>query len=167
MIRVIFTFLIGFCLVGFVVHKYYVTIVELNHNTSTKKIEISIKFIGHDLEYVLSKEGSTNLFLGTQKEVYNADSILDSYINSHFSVLVNESKQKLSFFGKEIKPNDDIYCYLESSPIQKITSIELQSDLLNEYFNDHVTIVYMKIGEERFNFRLNKEKQQEKHLIKN
>lgn len=163
--KVVGTFFLGLVLFGFIPHQYYVSIIEMKHNTSNKKIEISIKFIGHDLEYALEKEGFANLNLGTMKEKHNADSLLHNYISSHFSILINNTVQPLSFFGKEVKANDDIFCYLESVPTQKITSIEVQSDLLTEYFEEHVSIVYLTIEEQRFNFRLNKNKTKEKHSI--
>jgi len=40
---------------SFVPHNYYVTITEIAYNSSNKKMEISLKFIGHDLEYALEK----------------------------------------------------------------------------------------------------------------
>lgn len=158
-------FLLTITLFGFTAHKYYVTIAEANHSNASEKLEISLKFIGHDLESVLEKEGITNLYLGTPKEVKNADELLLNYISTHFTVLINDNKQQLSFFGKEVKPNDDIFCYLETKPIQEIKSIEVQSDLFVEYFKEHVTIVYLTIGEQRFNFRLNSEKTNEKHFL--
>ncbi|PKP47918.1 MAG: hypothetical protein CVT95_05030 [Bacteroidetes bacterium HGW-Bacteroidetes-12] len=165
MIRKFSLLFLPFLALSFIVHNYYVTIIELNYNDENKKIEIALKFIGHDLEYALQKEGVPNLYLGTEKENSNADSLLYAYINNHFSILINDKEQPLSFFGKEVKSNDNIYCYLESTTVQQISSIEVKSDLLIEYFQEHVTIVYITIGEQRFNFRLNKEKIKENHKL--
>ena len=54
-------------------HKYYVSITEAEYNVESKTFEISIKFIGHDLEATLTNAGVPELFLGTDKEHEKAD----------------------------------------------------------------------------------------------
>ena len=49
-------------------HKYYVSITEAEYNAESKTFEISVKFIGHDLERAISNVGAPELYLGTEKE---------------------------------------------------------------------------------------------------
>lgn len=65
-----------------------------------------------------------------------------------------------------MRDDDDIIVYFTSSPIDSISSVEVKSTILNNYFEEHVNIIYLTIGEQRFNFRLNDYKKSEKHQIK-
>lgn len=154
-------------LTSFIPHKYYVTIAEINYNSQQRYFETSIKFIGHDLEYVMEKEGHPELFLGTDKEHPKADSLLFHYIQQHFYITVNQKVVPIKYFGKEVKNDDDIIIYFTSEEITTISDVAITTTLFNQYFEEHVNIIYLTVGEERFNFRLNEYKTTEKHTIKN
>lgn len=150
---------------SFVPHNYYVTITEIAYNSSNKKMEISLKFIGHDLEYALEKEGFPNMFLGTEKELEKANDFIYQYINQHFEIKTDENMLLYKLIGKEVNNDDFIYCYIETEKVENFSSIEIKNTLLNNYFKEHINIVYLTVGEQRFNFRLNSEKTKEKHTI--
>jgi len=152
---------------SFVPHNYYVTITEIAYNSSNKKMEISLKFIGHDLEYALEKEGFPNMFLGTEKELEKANDFIYQYINQHFEIKTDENMLLYKLIGKEVNNDDFIYCYIETESIDNFSTVEIKNTLLNNYFKEHINIVYLTAGEQRFNFRLNNEKTKEKHTIIN
>ncbi|NCP45810.1 MAG: hypothetical protein GW818_05140 [Flavobacteriales bacterium] len=152
---------------SFVPHNYYVTITEIAYNSSNKKMEISLKFIGHDLEYALEKEGFPNMFLGTEKELEKANDFIYQYINQHFEIKTDENMLLYKLIGKEVNNDDFIYCYIETESIDNFSTVEIKNTLLNNYFKEHINIVYLTVGEQRFNFRLNNEKTKEKHTIIN
>lgn len=153
-------------LVSFVPHKYYVSITEINYNKQEQLFEASIKFIGHDLEFALEKEGYPELHLGTPKESKEANKIIFNFIKKYIEIIVNDKAVDIHYFGKEVREDDDILVYFTSSPIDSISSVEVNSTILNNYFEEHVNIVYLTVGEQRFNFRLNDYKKSEKHQIK-
>ncbi len=152
---------------SFVPHNYYVTITEIAYNSSNKKMEISLKFIGHDLEYALEKEGFPNMFLGTEKELEKANDFIYQYINQHFEIKTDENNLLYKLIGKEVNNDDFIYCYIETESIDNFSTVEIKNTLLNNYFKEHINIVYLTVGEQRFNFRLNNEKTKETHTIIN
>jgi len=152
---------------SFVPHNYYVTITEIAYNSSNKKMEISLKFIGHDLEYALEKEGFPNMFLGTEKELEKANDFIYQYINQHFEIKTDENMLLYKLIGKEVNNDDFIYCYIETESIDNFSTVEIKNTLLNNYFKEHINIVYLTVGEQRFNFRLNNEKTKETHTIIN
>jgi len=164
--KTLFIFLLLLTL-SFVPHNYYVTITEIAYNSSNKKMEISLKFIGHDLEYALEKEGFPNMFLGTEKELEKANDFIYQYINQHFEIKTDENMLLYKLIGKEVNNDDFIYCYIETESIDNFSTVEIKNTLLNNYFKEHINIVYLTVGEQRFNFRLNNEKTKEKHTIIN
>lgn len=158
---VLFTLL----LLSFSMHKYYVSITESEYNVTTEKFEMSIKFIGHDLEKALDNSGTPNLFLGTSKENKKADYYLESYVNQRFHMVVDGKSLRYELIGKEINNDDFIYCYLESDKVIDPKSITIKNTLLTEIFNEQANTVYLKVGNQKFNYSLNKSKVSETHLI--
>lgn len=145
-------------LLSFVMHKYYVSITEVELNPATKVLEVSIKFIGHDLELVLESAGVPNLYLGTAKENPKANEFLLAYIQKHFEIRVDEKAVPFHFVGKEINNDDFIYCYLESEKLNSPNKIAFTSTLLTEKFNQQANILYLKVGDKKLNYTFTKDK---------
>ena len=103
-------FVILIALISFSWHKYYVSITEAEYSAKSKTFQISLKFIGHDLEHSLEKEGAPELYLGTTKEKKNANAYLSRYINAKFKLIADGQELPFKFIGKEI--NNDDFCDL-------------------------------------------------------
>lgn len=146
-------------------HKYYVSITEADYNTKSKTFEVSIKFIGHDLEKVLANAGAPQLYLGTPKEVDKADEYIMKYINQRFHMVVDGQSLNYKFVGKEINNDDFIYCYIESSKVESPKKITIKNTLLTEIFSEQANTVYLKVGNQQLNYLLNKGKVSETHEI--
>lgn len=135
-------------------HKYYVSISEATYNGKSGTFEISIKFIGHDLEKALAEAGAPELYLGTNKENEKANEYILNYIQKRFQFVVNEKLIKWKFVGKEVNDDDFIYCYIESSKTGLVKEITINNTLLTEVFPDQKNVVYLTINgfKETFNF---------------
>ena len=153
-------------LLSFAMHKYYVSITEADYNAKSKTFEISIKFIGHDLEKVLANAGAPELHLGTPKEIQNADEYLMKYINQRFHMVVDGKSLNYNFVGKEVNNDDFIYCYMESNKVETPKKVTIKNTLLTEIFSEQANTVYLKVGNQKINYLLNKGKVSETHEIK-
>jgi hypothetical protein len=144
-----------------------VSIAEVDFNSSNNTFEISLKFIGHDLEEAMSSSGIPELYLGTEKEHEKAAYYIEKYIQESFYLLTDNKKLNVQFIGKEINNDDFIYCYLESdkmeNPPKKIT---IHNTLLTEAFKEQLNTVYLTINGQKFNSQLNKSKVSETHELK-
>ena len=147
-------------------HKYYVSITEADYNVQSKSFEISIKFIGHDLEKALATAGAPELYLGTPKEIVNADEYILKYINQRFHMVVDGVSLDYRFVGKEVNNDDFIYCYIESTEIDSPKKVTIKNTLLTELFNEQANTVYLTVGKQKINYLLNKGKVSETHEIK-
>ncbi len=146
-------------------HKYYVSITEAEYNARSKTFEMSIKFIGHDLEEALETAGAPNLYLGTEKEHEKADYYLNQYINQRFHMVADENSLNFKFIGKEINNDDFIYCFLESNQIESPKKVTIKNTLLTEIFNGQANTVYLTVGGQKVNYQLNKSNVSETHEL--
>ena len=147
-------------------HKYYVTITEAEYNSKNQSFEISIKFIGHDLEDALETARVPNLYLGTEKENDKANEYLQEYIEKKFQLIADDKNLKFNFVGKEINNDDFIYCYLASEKVGLPKKVEIKNSLLVEVFNEQANTVYLKVGDIKKTYTFNKSKVSDTHDIK-
>ena len=166
MIRKCLFVVLAVLLLSFAWHKYYVSITEIELNKETQSFEISIKFIGHDLELALKSAGVPDLYLGTAKENAKANEFLIKYIQKHFEIRVDEKVTPFHFIGKEINNDDFIYCYLESEKVNSPNKIAFTNTLLTEKFDQQANILYLKDGNKRINYTFTKEKRRTYYNIK-
>jgi len=152
-------------LFSFAMHKYYVSITEAEYNLGSKTFELSIKFIGHDLEEALEAAGAPKLFLGTEKENEKADYYLNQYINQRFHMIVDGVSLNYKFHGKEINTDDFIYCFLESNQIEEPKKVTIKNTLLTEIFSGQANTVYLTVGDRKVNYQLNKRNVSETHSL--
>ena len=153
-------------LCGFVAHKFYVAVTEVGHNEERNTFEVSIQFIGHDLEYALENAGVPNLYLGMEKEAKDADEYLLSYINKHVEIKVDNKKTTLHFVGKEVNNDDAIYCYLETDKLPSFNEVKINNTLLTEVFPLQSNLVYLTIANEKIDFKLTSEDTSGSHRLK-
>lgn len=139
---------------------------EAAYNSTNKNFEVSIKFIGHDLEKVLTESTVPPLYLGTEKELANADEYLMKYIEKKIHFVVDGKSLNFKFIGKEINNDDFIYCFLESEKVDNPTKITIKNTLLTELFPEQKNAVYLTIGGKQLNYSLDKNKVSETHEIK-
>jgi len=165
-IKKVFFSIIAISLLSFAMHKYYVSIAEAEYNIENKSFEISIKFIGHDLEKVLLNSGAPDLYLGTPQEIENADEYLMKYINQRFHMIVDGESLNYKFVGKEVNNDDFIYCFIQSNEIDSPKKITIKNTLLTEVFDEQANSVYLKVGNKKINYSLNKNRVSETHEIK-
>jgi hypothetical protein len=112
--------LIVFVFVGcaFAPHEFYVSVTDAEYNDETQTFQMTIKFIGHDLEKALSEAGAPELHLGTEKELPTADKYILEYLTKRFQIKVNDNNLSYKLIGKEIGNDDFIYCYTESEKVK-------------------------------------------------
>ncbi len=135
-------------------HKYYVSITEATFNGKTATFELSIKFIGHDLEKALEEAGAPDLYLGTEKESDKADEFIKNYIQKRLQFVVNGKALEWKLIGKEVNDDDFIYCYIQSNKTNLVKQITINNTLLTEVFPAQKNAVYLTINgnKETFNF---------------
>ena len=147
-------------------HKYYVSITEAEYNAESKTFEISVKFIGHDLERAISNAGAPELYLGTEKENEKADNYINQYINQRFHMVVDGVSLNYSLIGKEIGNDDFLYCFLESNKVETPKKVTIKNTLLTEIFSGQANTVYLTVGDQKVNYQLNKSNVSETHEFK-
>lgn len=159
-------FLISQHFIQAIAHPFYVSIVQLDHNLSTKSLEATFKIFTDDLEGAILHENYPDPKLGTRNQAKDADSTLYSFILKHFSITVNGKSTENVFIGME--PEFDVTrIYIEFLNVpDEIYEILVETDLLVEVLADQSNIIHYQKNKEIESLILNREKQSGKIVPK-
>lgn len=150
-------------LFAFTMHKYYVSLCEIEFIKEKQSIQITLGVFIDDLESTLNKNSGKQLNLGSKIEVGNIDDYYKKYLNEHLQISVNGKNQPYKFIGKEYD-GDIVRFYLEINSIKELKSIEVTNNILIQEFDNQKNIVKIKVKNFNKTFYLNKSN--DKSLLK-
>lgn len=151
----IITLLLILPLLSFGVHKYYISLCEIEFVESKQAVQITIGMFIDDIEFALNKDNNADLKIATKYETENIDAYFESYLNSHLKFSINNNSSIYTYIGKEYD-DDIVRFYLEISNIKKLTSIEVINNSLTTYFDEQQNIIKIKANEKHKTFYLDK-----------
>jgi hypothetical protein len=142
-------------LMAFSVHKYYVSLCEIEYVEKKQAVQIILGVFIDDLEVTLNKDLKTSLFLATEKEKSNIDEIYEDYLNQHFKVTINQKMAPYTYIGKEYD-DDIVRFYLEIPNINTLKTIQISNTTLFRDFETQQNIIKIKVNKLNKTFYLDK-----------
>jgi hypothetical protein len=106
-------------------HTFFESIVNIDANPSSGKLEIVHSYTRHDLIAVLMKQTQLEINL----EQAEHEKLLRDYIEQHFKLRAGKNLVMLEWIGIQITPHS-VEIYQESREKQDLTRIELQQTVL-------------------------------------
>lgn len=115
-------------------HEFYFSFAEMQYNEKSEQFEISLEVTGHDLEDYLKEKGIIipRLEDCVGKPFYL--NMIEKELSNGFQILVKNSPLALDLVGMKINDNDQVVFFLTSRKMEKPKSIEIQYDLLMNFF---------------------------------
>lgn len=147
--------LLALPLFAFTMHKYYVSLCEIEYLKEKQSIQITLGVFIEDIEFTLNKTSGKQLNLASKTEVGNIDDYYKKYLQEHLQISVNGKNQLFKYIGKEYD-GDIARFYLEITDIKELKSIEVFNNILTEDFIDQKNIVKIKVKDFNKTFYLNK-----------
>lgn len=144
------SFTIGLLLLCFIltsvsVHKFYVSVTEVNYVAAKKEIQITSRYFIDDLNNSLEKKYKTKFYLGSVKESEEQLAILKKYLLENFAIKINSKSKDMIFITKEIE-DDVLICYFKVKDISKIATLEVKNTLFFEYLAEQQHITHTQVG---------------------
>ena len=142
-------------LMAFSLHKYYISLCEIEYVEDKQTVQIILGVFIDDLEVTLNKDQDKKLFLATEKEVLNINKVYEAYLNKHFKVTVNQELKSYNFIGKEYD-DDIVRFYLEIPNIKQLNTIAITNTSLFRDFESQQNIIKIKVNKLNKTFYLDK-----------
>jgi len=130
---------------SFTVHKYYVSVFQVDYIPHKKILQMTSRIFVDDLEAAFQKKYGKKFYLSEKRELPEAGDYIAKYISEKVQVKVNGKAQAIKFLGKEME-DDVLVCYYTISAEEKITRFEMTNTTLFEMFDEQQNIIHIKTG---------------------
>lgn len=150
-------------LLSFSVHKYYLSLTQVEFNKEAQSVQLITNVFMDDIELAINKDYNVDLQLTTEKEPKNVDEYFEKYVKNHLKVKVNNIDKTFNFIGKEYD-GDIVYFYLEIEKITEVSSLEITSTILVKQFPDQQNLIKAKANGKNISKMLTKKN--DKGLLK-
>ncbi|MFK7749469.1 MAG: DUF6702 family protein [Kordia sp.] len=144
-------------------HKFYVSVMNIEHNTSEKTLQITTRIFIDDFQHVLNERYDLKEELTTEKETKVVEGMMQKYLTKKIKIWVNGGLRSFNFLGKKYE-EDVAVCYLEIEAVDIVNSLEIENRVLYEIEDDQQNLVHAKVNNTRKSLLLVKEN--DKGLLK-
>ncbi|MCF7567247.1 peptidase E [Sabulilitoribacter arenilitoris] len=149
-----FLFLLIIPLIAFTsVHKYYVSVTQVNYIKEESSVQITSRIFIDDFENLIRNRYDESITLAGKNEPKIANTYIENYLKDKIKIKINNKDTKLNFIGKEYDA-DIMLCYLEIEDVKDITSIQITNQLLFDLYSEQQNIVKTKINSKQKSFLL-------------
>ena len=128
-----------------VLHKYYVSLTEIEYVKEEQSVQIITRIFIDDFESALRNRYDADLTLQTKNENLETDYYIEKYLKDKLKISINNKLLRYNFLGKEYE-DDMALCYLEIPNIESVSSIEIVNKILYDLFPEQKNIVRIKIN---------------------
>jgi hypothetical protein len=141
-------------------HAFHISKTEMTFQPAQKSVQVTMHIFIDDLEKGLEKQGQPKLFIGTEREQKDVNSLIFNYLQKNLSIQLNGKKVNYEWVGKETtKDKQALWVYLEIKNIRAVRNISVENRVLTEIFDDQKNIVQVNIPlKKQGYFLLNKSK---------
>lgn len=145
------TFVLFIGMSSFNVHKFYVSIYQVDFVPEKKRVEITARIFLDDLNLALENEFKTKIQLGEKTESSQDVQFLKQYLTKHLKISIDEKEKTIQFLSKEIE-NNVVIVYLKIVDVKKINSFKIYNNALLELYLDQQNIIQTKFYSKKRNY---------------
>ena len=130
------------------VHKFYVSIYQINYVPQKKMIQITSRIFIDDMNNALEKKYHKKTFVGTDRETADDVVLMKKYLAEKFVLKLNGSAKPMNFLSKEVEANV-IVSYFSIKEVSKINSLSIENSALLEVNEEQQNIIQANISGEK------------------
>ena len=150
---------------SFVLHKYYVSVLEISLNEQNNQLELSLKVFNDDWQNALDHRLGKPVYIGSHNEYKQLDSLVESYLKDNIQIWINSDLVNVNYLGDEIVDESTwIYLYVEG--VENINSIDVRCKILTELFDEQRNVVQLSVGKVSKSALLTKSRNTKKFVLK-
>ncbi|HNJ59094.1 MAG TPA: hypothetical protein PKG56_05350 [Chitinophagaceae bacterium] len=155
MVNSLFNWLLVGCIA--LLHPFYVSKVEINHNAKDKNVEISIRIFTDDLELTLRKFGNIPINLSAPKDIAATDKLINKYIQDKLRITIDDKISSIQYLGFEIN-KESVWIYYEIPQINTIKKVGINCSLLYDYKQEQMNIIQLTANGKDVSYKLDNPK---------
>lgn len=126
-----------------ILHPFYVSVIDIDHNTKESSLEISVRTFTTDLENRLEKEYNVKLDLSDPKQKAKAEQYINLYVQKRLALTANGDKGKMDFVGFEIQ-KESTWSYFEIKNVSQLKQLDVFCEILFGIDDSQINIIHAK-----------------------
>ncbi len=147
-IKITLIFILFIALTSSSLHKFYVSIYQINYVPKKKMLEITSRIFIDDLNTALEKKFNKKTFIGTDKETPEDVVLMKKYLSEKFKIKVNGVSKPINYLSKEVETTI-LVCYFNSKEISKIDNLSVENNALLEINDEQQNVIQANIKGEK------------------
>ena len=137
-----------------IIHPYFVSVTEIQHNSKISTLEISCKIFTDDFEKTLRQNYKTYVDLLNPKDKVAMDKLISEYIKQHLKIVSDGKLLNLKYVGYEID-QEAVWSYFQADNVAKVKTVNVTNNLLFEYKKQQTNLLHITVNGIRKSTRLN------------
>lgn len=126
-----------------ILHPFYVSVIEIDHNPKDATAEISVRIFTDDLEKTLQKQstGTIDIIKPNNKAVI--DQKISQYIGQKLLLKINGKAVKFNYIGYEII-KESTWSYFEVTDIKEMNAVDINCSILHDFETSQINLFHVK-----------------------
>ena len=154
--RTILFLALFFGLSSMAIHKFYVSIYQVNYAPKKKMIQITSRLFIDDVNDALEKKFKKRTYFALENETPEDEVFLKKYFAEKFIIKVNGVSKTINYLSKDIDGNV-VICYFSVKDLPKISSVAIENSALMELNEEQQNIIQANINGEKQSLLLTSE----------
>lgn len=134
-------------------HPFFVSVIDVNHNAKDKNIEISVKIFVDDFEATLKKNYQRNIDLHKASNDVQVNKLIHNYIETKLQIVIDGKPQTMNYLGFDVQ-KESVWIFLEVNEIPHVKKINFNCNLLYDFEQKQMNIINAKANGVEKNYRL-------------
>lgn len=134
-------------------HKFYVSVTQIEYVKEQQSLQIITRVFLDDLEDALSERFGASIRIPSDEKDATYDTQIEDYFTSKIDIAIDGKAAKIRFVGKSIDI-DVMVVYLEVKDVKSIKTIQIQNNSLFEIFEEQQNIIRTDINDLKKSFIL-------------
>lgn len=124
-------------------HPFFVSVIEVNHNAKEATVEVSVRIFSNDLEKTLQKNTTARIDILNPPDKALLDKQISNYISRNLRFKINGQPVTLNYIGHEIQ-QESVWSYFEVPKITDMRKLEVDCTLLYDFEKTQSNIFHVK-----------------------
>lgn len=134
-------------------HPFFVSVIEINHNSKDATAEISVRIFTDDLEKTLQKQSTVNIDIIKPANKALIDQKISQYIGKTLVLKINGKPVKLDYIGYEII-KESTWSYFEVTNIKDLNNIDISCAILHDFETSQINLFHVKSKGDQKSYKL-------------
>jgi hypothetical protein len=134
-------------------HPFFISVIDINHNEKEAVLEISVRTFTDDLEKTINQESNIAIDFNNPAQKEKADQLIKNYLVKKLSLVANGNKCNLEYLGFEIQ-KESTWTYFEVKNIKELKQLNVVCDILSGISPEQINIIHVKTKGQRKSYEL-------------